>query len=71
MSEYEGQNLLLKLLKRQKVTEPASAKLNNALQLAAGYVHDYPNMSDKVAAREGMQTITDMRDLITAALEQM
>ena len=48
-----------------------AAYLRNALQLAANYVHGLHFMSDEVAAREGTHTITDMRDLIVAALEKM
>ena len=62
---------VLTLEKRKPITEPASAHLNNALQLAKGFTHELPHMSDEVCVKEAIGTITDMRDLIVVALEKI
>ena len=52
-------------------TEQPREHIKNALQVAQLFVEQWPQMSDAVAAQEGFNTITAMRDRITAALEGM
>jgi hypothetical protein len=62
---------VLTLEKRKPTTEPASVYLHGAVTRAADFRHELPHMSDEVCVKEAIHTITDMRDLIVAAMEKM
>ncbi len=62
---------VLTLEKRKPITEPASAYLNDALHLADRFKDRLPYTGNEACIVEAIHTITDMRDLIVAALEKM